>query len=190
MKYIINECIYVYSYIYIVDCLEKRKVKLGPTHAETLITMNKLAGLYNSQGKFYLSSPMYMSIYEIMRKIEDCSGMQDLDSDFLMHTSVTLTQAASEIHALIYEKNSSELRSQNFLTNVEVKIIELKYKSPIIVKKGENAYRSELEYIYNNQIRNLLIAKLCNRIDNNTLILVNHIVHGEQLYDTSVLTSV
>lgn len=84
---------------------------------------------------------------------------------------------------VLYEKNSSELRSQNFLTNVEVKIIELKYKSPIIVKKGENAYRSELEYIYNNQIRNLLIAKLCNRIDNNTLILVNHIVHGEQLYE-------
>jgi superfamily II DNA or RNA helicase len=84
---------------------------------------------------------------------------------------------------VLYEKNSSELRSQKYLTNVEVKVIELDYLVPVIEKKTDSAYRNELDYIYNNKVRNLLISKLCSRMNNNTLVLVNHIIHGEKLYE-------
>lgn len=84
---------------------------------------------------------------------------------------------------VIFEKNSSELRSQNYLTNVEVKILKLQYSLPVIPKITESAYRNELEYIYSHRVRNAFIQKLCDKINNNTLILVNHIVHGEYMYD-------
>lgn len=84
---------------------------------------------------------------------------------------------------VIYEKNSSELRAQNYLTNVDVKILKLQYSLPVIPKITESAYRNELEYIYQHKIRNIFIQKLCDKLENNTLILVNHIVHGECLYN-------
>jgi superfamily II DNA or RNA helicase len=83
----------------------------------------------------------------------------------------------------LYEKNSSDLRSENFLTNVEVKVLELQYNNPIIPKLTKNHYRNELDFIYNNRIRNLFITKLCGKVNNNTLVLVNHIIHGEQLFE-------
>lgn len=84
---------------------------------------------------------------------------------------------------VLYEKNSYELRAQKFLTNVEVKILELSYTPAIIPVITKNAYKNELEYIYNNRLRNLFISKLCDKIENNTLVLVNHIAHGTVLYD-------
>jgi superfamily II DNA or RNA helicase len=84
---------------------------------------------------------------------------------------------------VLYEKNSSDLRSENFLTNVEVKVLELQYNNPIIPKLTKNHYRNELDFIYNNRIRNLFITKLSGKVNNNTLVLVNHIIHGEQLFE-------
>lgn len=83
----------------------------------------------------------------------------------------------------IYEKNSSDLRKQNYLTNVDVKIIKLQYALPVIPNITDSAYRNELEYIYNHKIRNTFIQKLCEKLSNNTLILVNHIAHGEYLHE-------
>jgi len=85
---------------------------------------------------------------------------------------------------VLYEKSSYDLRSGNYLTDVEVKIIELQYNLPIIPKLSNNAYRNELDYLYNHRQRNLLISKLSEKIPNNTLILVNHILHGEKLFET------
>jgi len=84
---------------------------------------------------------------------------------------------------VLYEKSSYELRSGNYLTDVEVKIIEIQYNKPIIPKLTNNAYRNELDYLYNHRQRNLIISKLSGKIPNNTLILVNHILHGEKLFE-------
>ncbi len=83
---------------------------------------------------------------------------------------------------VIYEKSSYNLRIENFLTNVEVKILNLSY-SESIPKTTDNEYRNELEFIYNNTNRNNFITSLSFKLKNNTLILVNHIVHGEALLD-------
>jgi superfamily II DNA or RNA helicase len=79
---------------------------------------------------------------------------------------------------ILYTKSSSELRDRNYLTSVEVKVLELNYPT---VKLPN--YRAELEFLYENPCRNEFIAKLCMKLTNNTLILVNHIAHGEQLYE-------
>lgn len=81
---------------------------------------------------------------------------------------------------VIYEKNSYNLRLEKFLTNVEVKVLNLSYNEPI-PRLTDNDYRNELEFIYNSSKRNNLLTSLCLKLASNTLILVNHIAHGEAL---------
>jgi superfamily II DNA or RNA helicase len=88
-----------------------------------------------------------------------------------------------KIGPVIISKNSYELRSNNYLTNVDVKILNINYKIGNKLRLGdsETAYSSELEYIYNSSYRNDIIEKTCNYYKNNILILVNHLTHGEIL---------
>jgi len=79
---------------------------------------------------------------------------------------------------IIYEKSSYELRLEKYLTNVSIKILNIKY-SPKPFFRGQNAYRNELEFIYNNDRRNTIIKSLVSKLPTNTLIMVNHIAHGE-----------
>ena len=81
---------------------------------------------------------------------------------------------------VIYEKSSYELRLEDHLANVVVKILNISY-NPAPHFSGPNGYRDELEYIYESDRRNSLLQKLVGKLDNNTLILVNHIAHGEAL---------
>lgn len=93
---------------------------------------------------------------------------------------------------VLAEKSSHELREQNYLANVEAKILRIKYinqvKEPVVTtdskgnKLSSAEYRAELEFIYNNKYRNNLIQQLCNGFSNNVLILVNHLQHGDVLY--------
>lgn len=94
-----------------------------------------------------------------------------------------------KIGPILIQKSSFELRSDNYLTNVEIKIFHLKYKIGAARRMGdsETAYPNELEYIYGSNFRNKLIEKVCTSIKNNLLILVNHIKHGQLLAD--VLTA-
>jgi superfamily II DNA or RNA helicase len=87
-----------------------------------------------------------------------------------------------KIGSVIYDKDSYALRLENYLTNVKVSIIEPKYKiKPVYTT--DNHYREELDFIYTNQYRNNLIKNICNNFNNNSLILVNHLAHGDALYD-------
>ena len=78
---------------------------------------------------------------------------------------------------VIYEKTSYELRLEDYLANVNVKVLNLEYKVPPRYL-SDNAYREELDYIYDSDFRNTFLTKLCNKLENNTLILVNHIAQG------------
>jgi len=77
---------------------------------------------------------------------------------------------------VIYEKSSKELRDENFLSNVEVHVIKLLHQNPHKFK-----YKQELEYLYENEKRNQLIGKLVDKLENNILIMVNHLNHGDNL---------
>ena len=83
---------------------------------------------------------------------------------------------------VVFEKNSFELRVEDFLVNAEVKSINIDYLDKPSPVTGNN-YRDELQFLSNNEFRNNLIQNICNRFENNTLILVNHIEHGEILFE-------
>lgn len=89
---------------------------------------------------------------------------------------------------LLFEKNSKELRDENILTDVSVKMIKLIHPECNIPKKSKKKdksptedYLTELNYIYNSNSRNAIIKKIANKLTNNTLVLVNHLEHGDAL---------
>lgn len=91
---------------------------------------------------------------------------------------------------VFYEKSSFDLRTENYLTNAEIKVLNIKYKTKVSYIPGVNKFRTELDFIYNNKFRNDVISAVCKKCNNNVLILVNHIAHGDNLYKflTSELT--
>ena len=73
---------------------------------------------------------------------------------------------------VIYEKTSAELRTEDFLANVSVKVLNIGYGSAAPKFSGPSGYRDELEYIYESESRNNIITQLVGKLQNNTLILV------------------
>jgi len=92
-----------------------------------------------------------------------------------------------KIGPVLIEKSSYELREGKFLTNVSIKIFGLEYKTkPIKVKNtGDTTenYRNELQFLSFNPFRNKVIEKSCSNFNNNILILINNIDHGQHLFD-------
>lgn len=79
---------------------------------------------------------------------------------------------------VIVNKNSKSLRDENFLVGVEIKMMRLNHG-----KVPKMNYSQELEYLQTNESRNNIIKKICQKLNNNVLILVNRLDHGEQLVD-------
>jgi len=79
---------------------------------------------------------------------------------------------------VIYEKDSYELRQEKYLTEANVIFLKLIHNN---VPKLD--YNDELEYIFTNKFRNNIIKKLCDKLENNILILTNRLIHGDLLYE-------
>ena len=92
-----------------------------------------------------------------------------------------------KIGPLLYEKMAHELRKDNYVAPAKVHVLELNYNTPSTeIYHGTNSnayYIQENEFIRHSDYRNNLIAKLCNKLDNNGLILVDYIEHGELLLE-------
>lgn len=89
-----------------------------------------------------------------------------------------------KIGPVLMRKSSHDLRKEQHLTPVEVKVFNIKYQTsppPALDDTPTQAYRQELEFIYANTFRNRVISTICSNFNNNALILVNHIQHGEAL---------
>jgi len=90
-----------------------------------------------------------------------------------------------QIGPVIYQKDSYELRLEKYVSNAIIQIVKLHYKvkpqySQQISDPGER-YRQEFEFLFTNKFRNDTIEKLSTGVNNNTLILVDYIRHGEEL---------
>ena len=92
-----------------------------------------------------------------------------------------------KIGPIIYEKDSSALREEQYISKVGAQILQLQYKDKIKRTSSRanptKDYRKEIEFISKSKYRNKIITNLCQSVDNNTLILVDFIEHGETLFD-------
>lgn len=89
-----------------------------------------------------------------------------------------------KLGTVFYEKTSYDLRVENYLTNAEVKIVEITYKDKVQYPQTANKFKTELDFIYASNYRNKIISALCKISNNNTLILVNHISHGLSMFNS------
>lgn len=86
--------------------------------------------------------------------------------------------------SVLMTKSGHELREGGYITNVEVRILNIQYKHAIAYDWEEGTkYHQELKSLHANVYRNNLIKDLCTKFNKNILILVNHIEHGEILRD-------
>ena len=91
-----------------------------------------------------------------------------------------------KIGPIIYNKSSYDLRKQKFISNVKVQILNLEYNdSPkrVTTNNPTEGYRNELDFIAESPFRNDVLKTLCNNFDNNALILIDFLAHGENLYN-------
>ena len=87
----------------------------------------------------------------------------------------------------LYEKNSKDLRDQDFIGNVHIQIIEVKYnQTPEFCSNPNDRYRKEVEFLSQHPFRNNIVGKLCKNFKQNSLIMVDYIEHGQLIYDSIV----
>ena len=88
----------------------------------------------------------------------------------------------------LYEKKAHQLRHEKYVVPAKVHVLELNYDTPSSqIYHGNNSnayYLQENKFIRNSSFRNNLLAKLSDKLDNNALILIDYIEHGQLLLNT------
>lgn len=95
----------------------------------------------------------------------------------------------SKFGSVIYSKASHELKLEKYVTPAKVTALILNYKTqPVFTKTKDTTpadeYINEIKFLLTNQYRNSVIKHLCEKFDNNSLILVDLIDHGESILNT------
>ena len=88
---------------------------------------------------------------------------------------------------ILYQKKSIDLREQKYISEVSIAVLRLFYKhtpsfSPASSLNPIQAYEEEIQFLQNYPFRNYIITKIVNKVDKNILIMVDRILHGEELY--------
>ena len=93
-----------------------------------------------------------------------------------------------KIGPVIYEKNSYDLRQDKYITGAQIQILKLNHTMlekdiPAIGDNIADKYRAEIKALIQSDFRNNTISKLVGALDNNSLIMVDFIEHGELLFE-------
>lgn len=90
-----------------------------------------------------------------------------------------------KIGPIVYEKNSFELRKQETISEVEIRILLCKHsKKPISTVpfvSPQDPYIFEYDYVVANKKRNDMIAKIAEKLEGNTLIAIDRLNHIDEL---------
>jgi superfamily II DNA or RNA helicase len=86
---------------------------------------------------------------------------------------------------IIYQERTEDLKNKKYVSNFRILILKLKHsnipKFSVNLNKPAEAYQQELDFLLQNQRRNEIICKLANKLNQNTLIMVDRIEHGDIL---------
>ena len=93
----------------------------------------------------------------------------------------------SKLGPITFEQKTQTLKNQEYISKFKIIILKFKHKNKPKSLNSQNPtadYENELDFLINNQERNEIISKLAERLQNNTLIMVDRINHGEFLEKT------
>jgi superfamily II DNA or RNA helicase len=92
-----------------------------------------------------------------------------------------------KIGPVIFEEKTDDLKRKKYISNFKIFILKVIHKNiPKITinrDKPTEAYEKELDYLMNNQRRNEIICNLSKKLKNNTIIMVDRIDHGVNLFN-------
>jgi len=93
------------------------------------------------------------------------------------------------IGPVIFKKTTTELREAaggEYIANAQAIALHVEYgmKPDYTAVAASQRYLTELDFIHNNNFRYSLIERMISKLTNNCLVLVDHIAHGEKMYDT------
>ena len=91
------------------------------------------------------------------------------------------------IGRILYERNSFQLREQKYVAKAKIQILKIEYTDKPEVFPNDRfeptaKFRREQQFMAKNPFRNSIISKLSSNFDNNSLIMVDYIEHGEELF--------
>jgi superfamily II DNA or RNA helicase len=88
---------------------------------------------------------------------------------------------------ITYEEKTINLEKQDYISSFQIVILKIKHKNlPTYLYSTDpsmDLYNKEFEFLINNSERNKIICNLSEKMDNNTIIMVDRIDHGQNLYD-------
>jgi superfamily II DNA or RNA helicase len=100
-------------------------------------------------------------------------------------TEIDQWNIIGKIGPITYEQKTDDLKKRNFVSNFKVIILNIKHEIlPIVQVSSETpalAYQQELEFLMYHERRNDIISNLANKLNQNTLIMVDRIDHGIQI---------
>lgn len=121
-----------------------------------------------------------------------CRNIFERATDTKYKFGITGSLSNSKVHGLVLkgllgpiskEKTTRELIDEGFLSDIKINCIMLKYCKNSKKLSKEFDYHQEIKFIENHEKRNDFIMKLALSLKGNSLIIFNHIEHGELLYD-------
>ena len=88
---------------------------------------------------------------------------------------------------IVYEEKTDDLKQKNYISNFKIFILKVNHRNIPKIKinrdKPTEAYENELEFLMNNVRRNEIICNLSKKLSNNTIIMVDRIDHGVNIFD-------
>jgi superfamily II DNA or RNA helicase len=88
---------------------------------------------------------------------------------------------------IIFEKKTDELKKGEYVSDFQIYLLEIdhgKTNFPFNPNSPTSKYENELTYLMTCEKRNDIISKLVNKINKNTIIMVDRILHGEELLNS------
>jgi len=85
---------------------------------------------------------------------------------------------------IIFEKKTDELKKGEYVSDFQIYLIDIdhgKTNFPFNPNSPTSKYENELAFLISCKKRNDIIAKLTHKINKNTIIMVDRILHGEEL---------
>jgi superfamily II DNA or RNA helicase len=88
-----------------------------------------------------------------------------------------------KVGPILYQEKTLDLKDKNYVSDFGIHILEIQHKNIPNFKHNPElpaeAFEKEFDFLIHNERRNEIICNLCNKLKNNTIVMVDRIAHGE-----------
>lgn len=166
--------------------IEKIEKIIPKNYISTWQSLTKMPQSYFSKFNMVLVDEVHLATAVSIKTImEKCNK-----SDYKIGLTGTLDDSKANKETLISlfgevfrPITTKELMDQGLVSDLKIKCIQLNYPDEITKVIAKSQYVDEVKFLKAYEPRNDFVVKLASNMNQNTLILFQHKVHGKLLYD-------